>query len=64
MSTSKTTAKSDLRGRELIEQVIDPEIREFEDWFRQPSAGGTPLMTQEREVLRSFLYRKYTTERA
>ena len=49
-----------LKGKELIEKIIDPEIYRFQTYFQQLS--GTPLTKMEIEVLRAYLYRKLVKE--
>jgi hypothetical protein len=49
-----------LTGRELIDQVIDPEIQRFNEWFQKPEHGNSPLTRMEVELLRSYLYQKIT----
>lgn len=44
-----------LKGKPLVDSVIDPEIRRFEAWFAKVVG---PLGTFEEEVLRSYLYWK------
>lgn len=51
---------SDLRGTELVQQVIDPEIKKFEQWFEAPERGNGPLTPMERDLLRAYLYQKLT----
>lgn len=48
------------KGKALIDEVIDPEIKKFEEWFSKPEAGNSRLTPMEREVLRSYLYQKAT----
>jgi hypothetical protein len=47
-----------LRGRDLVEKVIDPEIARFEKWFANQKHAGGGLILMEREVLRAYLYQK------
>lgn len=47
-------------GMDLVQEVIDPEIRKFEEWFSVPLRGNGPLTRLERELLRSYLYQKLT----
>ncbi len=54
------TWRSKLKDMKLVTQVIDPEIRKFEEWFQVPARGNGPLTTLERELLRSYLYQKLT----
>lgn len=60
MSQSPLKLSSDLRGAELIQQIIDPEIKQFERWFEVPERGNGPLTPLERDLLRSYLYQKLT----
>lgn len=62
MSQIKTVAdpQTELRGLALVVEVIDPEIRNFENWFSDPKRGNGPLTRLERELLRSYLYQKLT----
>jgi len=62
MSQIKTVAdpQTELRGLDLVVEVIDPEIRNFENWFSDPKRGNGPLTRLERELLRSYLYQKLT----
>lgn len=48
------------KGMELVTEVIDPEIRRFEEWFGKPENGNSSLTGMEREVMRSYLYQKLT----
>ena len=50
-----------LKGKALIDKVIDPEIYRFQNYFQQLS--GTPLTKMEIEVLRAYLYSKIVQER-
>lgn len=52
--------QTQLRGLELVHEIIDPEIRNFENWFSDPKRGNGPLTRLERELLRSYLYQKLT----
>lgn len=64
MSTKITVSAdsniSDIKGMALVEQIIDPEIRKFDDWFSAPNRGNGNLTRLERELLRSYLYQKLT----
>jgi hypothetical protein len=48
-------------GKDLIDNVIDPEIYSFELEFRKLS--GSSLTGMEREVLRAYLYSKILSEK-
>lgn len=60
MTKIKVTAdpETKLSGMELVHEIIDPEIRQFESWFSDPKRGDGPLTRMERELLRSYLYQK------
>lgn len=51
---------SGIKGMALVEQIIDPEIRKFDEWFSAPNRGNGNLTRLERELLRSYLYQKLT----
>ena len=51
---------SELRGRSLVERVIDPEIARFQEWFRKPENGNSSISKMEFELFRSYLYQKIT----
>ena len=48
--------EADLEPRELVGQVIDPAIKEWEDWFKEPGRGNGPLHALERDLVRSFAF--------
>jgi hypothetical protein len=50
----------ELRGRPLLDQVIDPEISRFAEWFQKPENGNSRMTKMERELFRSYLYQKIT----
>jgi hypothetical protein len=60
MSTSKISVvvdpPTDLKRMEFVQQVIDPQIAEFEGWFSAPERGDGRLAGFEREILRSYLW--------
>jgi len=61
MSSSKLLvtvdpSAADLKGKSLLEGVIDPEIISFEKWFSRPKVGNGTLSKFEKEILRSFLW--------
>jgi hypothetical protein len=41
---------------DFVQQVIDPQITEFEKWFSAPERGDGALGGFEREILRSYLW--------
>jgi hypothetical protein len=49
---------TDLKGKALVIERLDPEIKDFEEYFSQKKVGGTLLMPIEREILRAYLYWK------
>ena len=55
-----TDPPTELKGKQLVQEVFDPEIKAFEDYFEQPHVGKTALMPIERECLRAYLYWKVT----
>jgi hypothetical protein len=63
MSKIRTECETALKGRSLVERVLDPEIAEFERWFRDPRRGNGPLTNYEREILRSYLWWKLVEDR-
>lgn len=48
--------EDDLEPRELVVEVIDPAIKEWEEWFRVPERGNGPLHPLERDLVRSFAF--------
>lgn len=60
MSQSTVKVTSEISGPELLNRVIDPEIKHFERWFEVPERGNGPLTPLERDLLRSYLYQKLT----
>lgn len=64
MSTNRISlsaeSPTEKRGKALVADVIDPEIRRFEEWFVRPENGNSSLTGMEKEVLRSYLYQKLT----
>lgn len=56
----EATPPTDLKGMELVTQVIDPEINRFNEWFGKKENGNSSLTRMEREVMRSYLYQKLT----
>lgn len=49
----------ELVGRDLVAQVIDPEIRAFEEFFnKELNDGKGALNKMEFEVFRAYLYNK------
>ena len=60
-STVKLTSEvPDLKGMELVTQVVDPEIEKFNTWFSDPKRGGAPITKFEKEILRTYLFQKLT----
>tara|TARA_Y100000310_G_scaffold343002_1_gene448684 strand:+ start:1425 stop:1610 length:186 start_codon:yes stop_codon:yes gene_type:complete len=49
--------ETEAKGTELLVEVIDPEIKSFEDYFAE-KAGGGPLSSYEREILKAYLWFK------
>jgi hypothetical protein len=47
---------TDLKGLDLVQQVIDPKITEFAKWFSDPKRGNGGLAGYEKEILRAFLW--------
>ena len=43
--------------KQLLEEVVNPEIAEFERYFSKRASGG-PLAGYEREILRAYLWFK------
>lgn len=60
LSVTSDVDVTHVRGMELVEKVIDPEIRKFDEWFSAPNRGNGNLTRLERELLRSYLYQKLT----
>ena len=48
--------ETSLKGKELIDKVIDPEIDAFNKFFAKLTGSG--VMRMERELLRAYLYNK------
>jgi len=49
-----------LRGKDLIDKVIDPEIAAYGEWFAKPEHGASALTPMEVDLMRSYLYQKVT----
>ena len=47
---------TELTGKQLVEEVFDSAIKEYEAWFSDPQRGNGRLASFEKEVLRSFCW--------
>ena len=47
-------------GKDLIEEIISPEIEKFNERFRQ--LADSSLTGMEKEVLKVYLYQKLTNQ--
>lgn len=50
--------ETQLRGMDLVNEVLDPEITRFETWFSDVKRGNSTLTGMEKEILRTYLYAK------
>ena len=55
-----TSKEQNKQGRELIDEVIMPEVIAFEKRFRE--LADSPLTGMEKEVLKVYLYQKLTNQ--
>ena len=46
------------QGADVVSKVLDPEIDRFSEWFSQKEHSSGPIISFEKEILRSYLWWK------